>query len=289
MQEMRTTSRSELAAHMRIICAVCLLMFGVTVAGDAPIVAEIGGTRMSMDDFRLILRAMRDRQGIENSLDTLTKAGRSRILERLVDQRVYTAAARQQGIDQLPDVKVLVDQAVAEVLARAYVDAKMKEVVTTDDTLRAFYTTHPDEFRTVARVKARHILLQTKEQADEVLAALKRGEDFASLAAQKSLDPNTRNVGGELGWVPRGLMVKPFEDALFSLKAGQVGGPVQTGYGFHVIRVDEVDESRLPEFDNIREAVRQRVMAAALEKSRQELRTRYHVKVYQDVLATMEK
>jgi len=118
---------------------------------------------------------------------------------------------------------------------------------------------------------------------------LKAGADFAALAAQKSVDANTRNKGGELGWIPRGLMVKPFEDALFALKVGQIGGPVRSGYGFHVIRADEVDASRLPPFEEIRDAVRQRVIAADIERLRQQLRSRYQVKVHQDVLATMEK
>ena len=274
---------------LRALAALCLLGLGVTAAGDAPVVAEIGGSRITMDDFGLILSAMRDRNGLANSLDTLTRTGRSRILERLVDQRVYTAAARQEGVDQQSDVKVLVEQAVAEVLSRAYLDARSKQVVTTDDTLRAYYAQHPDDFRTVARVKARHILLQTKTDADEVVAVLNAGADFASLAAQKSVDANTRSKGGELGWIPRGLMVKPFEDALFALKVGQIGGPVQSGYGFHVIRADEVDASRLPPFEEIRDAVRQRVIAADIERLRQQLRSRYQVKVHQDVLAAMEK
>jgi peptidyl-prolyl cis-trans isomerase C len=289
MRETLTTSRRTPTALVRVLAAVCLLWLGVTVAGDAPVLAEIGTSRMTMDEFRLILRAIRDREGVANSLDTLTRAGRSRILERLVDERVYSAAARQEGVDQQPDVKVLVDQAVAEVLSKAYVDAKAKQVVTTDAALRAYYAQHPDDFRTVARVKARHILLQTKAEADEVITALGAGADFATLAAQKSRDPNTKNNGGELGWIPRGLMVKPFEDAVFSLKAGQIGGPVQTGYGFHVIRVDEIDESRLPSFEEVREATKQRVIAAAIEQLRKDLRTRNRVKVYQDVLATMEK
>jgi peptidyl-prolyl cis-trans isomerase C len=274
---------------LRGLAVVYLLGLGVTASGDTPVVAEIGTNQMTLDGFRLILRAMRDRDGIANSLDTLTRAGRSRILERLVDQRVYTAAARQEGIDQQPDVKVLVEQAEAEVLAKAYLDARSRQVVTTDDALRAYYAQHPDDFRAVARVKARHILLQTKSDADEALAALKGGADFAALAAEKSVDANTRNKGGELGWVPRGLMVKPFEDTLFSLKTGQIGGPVQSGYGFHVIRADEVDEGGMPPFDEIREAVRQRLIAADVEQLRQQLRTRYHAKVYPDVLATMEK
>lgn len=271
------------------LAALCLVGLSLTAAGDVPVVAEIGGSRMTLDDFRLILRAMRDRDGLVNSLDTLTRAGRSRILERLVDQRVYTAAAHQEGVDQRPDVKVLVEQAVAEALSKAYLDARAKQVVTTDDALRAYYAQHPDDFRSVARVKARHILLKTNAEADEVVAALNAGADFAALAAQKSVDANTSSKGGELGWIPRGLMVKPFEDALFALKAGQVGGPVQSGYGFHVIRADEVDASRLPAFEEIRDAVRQRVIAADIERLRQQLRSRYQVKVHQDVLAAMEK
>lgn len=86
-------------------------------------------------------------------------------------------------------------------------------------------------------VRASHILVQTKEQADEVLANIKEGKDFAQIAEQVSLCPSKRD-GGDLGFFGRGMMVKPFEDAAFELKEiGDVSQPVETQFGWHLIKL----------------------------------------------------
>ena len=86
-------------------------------------------------------------------------------------------------------------------------------------------------------VRASHILVQTKEQADEILADIKSGKDFAQIAGEVSLCPSGRD-GGDLGFFGRGMMVKPFEDAAFELKEiGDVSQPVETQFGWHLIKL----------------------------------------------------
>jgi peptidyl-prolyl cis-trans isomerase D len=123
------------------------------------------------------------------------------------------------------------------------------------------------------RVRARHILIavspdapktkrdEARAKAEQVLAQLNKGADFTKLAAQNSDDPGTRDRGGDLGFFERGQMIKPFEDAAFSLKPGQLSAVVATRYGFHIIKVDEVKpahtdtlaQARLRVIDLIRE------------------------------------
>lgn len=97
------------------------------------------------------------------------------------------------------------------------------------------------------QVRARHILVQTREEAEQVLARLSAGEDFEALAAELSTDETNRENGGDLGWFARGMMVAPFEEAAFALQPGEVSGVVETTFGFHIIRVDERDANRLLE------------------------------------------
>jgi peptidyl-prolyl cis-trans isomerase D len=86
-------------------------------------------------------------------------------------------------------------------------------------------------------VWARHILVKTEADAAIVINRIKSGEDWTKVAAEVSQDTSTKDLGGDLGWFPRSKMVKPFEDAAFSLKIGEISAPVQTDFGWHVIQV----------------------------------------------------
>jgi peptidyl-prolyl cis-trans isomerase C len=126
----------------------------------------------------------------------------------------------------------------------------LKKIAASPQELDAFYQAHKDKYVQEEAVHARHILIrvapdaspeddkQAKEKATAVLVKGKNGEDFAQLATEYSEGP-TKDKGGDLGTFGRGQMLKPFEDAAFSLKAGEIGGPVRTKFGYHIIKVEE--------------------------------------------------
>ncbi|HEY2107999.1 MAG TPA: peptidylprolyl isomerase, partial [Candidatus Binataceae bacterium] len=139
-----------------------------------------------------------------------------------------------------------------------------------------------------ARVRARHILIaatpeapqktrqQAQAKAQQILDQLKKGADFAKLAAQDSDDPGTRDRGGDLGFFERGQMIKPFEDTAFNLKPGQLSGVVATRFGFHIIRVEEVKAAHIDTLVQSRprivELIRERSgKKAAIEAQRADL------------------
>ena len=152
----------------------------------------------------------------------------------------------------------------------------------TDERLAQYYEDHKEEFRQDEQVRARHILFKVAQQAAaedeakvraEVEAALQRiraGEDFAEVARQTSQDPSSTQQGGDLGFFTRGAMVKSFEDVAFALRPGEVSDPVRTEFGYHLIKVEEVQEAGYRPLEAVREELRGRLSA---EEARQQAAT----------------
>jgi peptidyl-prolyl cis-trans isomerase D len=140
------------------------------------------------------------------------------------------------------------------------------EVDVSEEEIKAHYEANIEEFVVQSQVKARHILIrvppdagpekteQARKKAAEVLAKAEKGDDFAELAKQYSEGP-TAKKGGDLGFFPRGRMIKEFEDAAFSLKPGELSPVVRTQFGFHVIKVEDVKEERVRGLDEVRTAI----------------------------------
>jgi len=128
----------------------------------------------------------------------------------------------------------------------------------TDADLRAAYEKDKSRLEVAEKRHAHHILITGKDDAaaqalaQQVLAQLKSGKDFGELAKQYSQDPGSAQNGGDLGWAERSTFVKPFADALFGMKVGEIAGPVKTQYGYHIIRLDEIQAGKSKSFEEAR-------------------------------------
>jgi peptidyl-prolyl cis-trans isomerase D len=151
-----------------------------------------------------------------------------------------------------------------ETLALQYLQVNLADIAAgvqvTDDALRKFYDESAADRNAVPeRRRASHILIETgsdpaaaKAKAEALLARIKAGEDFAGLARESSDDPGSKTAGGDLGWAPREAYVKEFSDALFAMNKGEVRGPVQTQFGFHILRLDDIEAPHVRSFDEVR-------------------------------------
>ncbi|WP_256757198.1 peptidylprolyl isomerase [Cohnella sp. WQ 127256] len=123
--------------------------------------------------------------------------------------------------------------------------------------LQGYFEKNKETFATTPKeVKASHILLQTQEEADAVLAELKAGKDFATLAKEKSQDPGSKDAGGDLGFFGRGMMNEGFETAAFALAKGEMSDVVSAESGFHIIKVTDIKEPVIPTYDEVKDEVK---------------------------------
>ncbi len=151
-------------------------------------------------------------------------------------------------------------------LAYVELDAKQlgEKVKVTDADLQAFYQQQADNYVQAEQREAAHILIKpagsdakaeaaAKAKAEDILKKIKAGADFAKMAKEYSQDPGSAKQGGELGWVQRGVMVKPFEDALYAIpEKGDVVGPIKTKYGYHIIKLEGIKKREQQPFDAVK-------------------------------------
>lgn len=189
---------------------------------------------------------------------------RKNIAERLIEQELVLQSARETGVYEDAEfknqLKMMTDNLAYNFAIKNAIDAELSE-----DILKAEYERVKPTFKH-AIVHARHILLKEEDQAKAVIAELNGGKDFAELAKEKSIGPSKDN-GGDLGYFKQQDMVKPFADAAFSMEAGAHSqAPVQTQFGWHVIKVEDKKWSQEPTFEQLEENLRQSLSQGIIQK-----------------------
>ena len=147
-----------------------------------------------------------------------------------------------------------------------YFDKTVKDTVS-DAEAKKFYDSQVGSAKVDEEVRARHILVESKEKARELFEKVAYGTDFAELAKQNSKDPGSKDQGGDLGYFSRGQMVPQFEEAAFKLQKGEVSQPFETQFGWHILKVDDRRAGQVAPFD----AVKERIVAAIIHQKAQQI------------------
>lgn len=136
----------------------------------------------------------------------------------------------------------------------------------TEEEMQKYYDENKEMLATPEQVKASHILVSTKEESEAILAQLNTGADFAQLAKEKSIDPGSKDNGGDLSYFAKGKMVKEFEDAAFSLPVGQMSNVVQTEHGFHIIKVTDKKAAVTPTFEEKKSEIKETLVMQEVQE-----------------------
>ena len=201
-----------------------------------------------------------------------TEERQQAVKEELINREVLVQAAQKRGLDKNAEVAAQMDMARQAVLVRALFESEVKANPITDLDLQKQY----EDFKKSMgenEYKIRHILVDKEDDAKAIISELGKGADFAKIAKDKSKDPGSKDNGGDLDWGPSARYVKPFADAVTSMKKGQLTtAPVKTDFGYHVIRLDDVRPLKVPAFDELKEQFRQRAQQQQVQKLVMELR-----------------
>jgi peptidyl-prolyl cis-trans isomerase C len=189
-----------------------------------------------------------------------TPDGKQKLLDRLVEEKVWMRDADANGVTKRPDVIRQIEASKRDLLIRTWVNEVMaKNAPPSDSEAKVYYDAHKDEWKTPANVTLKHIQLKTQADAKRVLGLAKaKGADWDKLVKQYSADTLTKVNGGSLGTATRdggfvGLGVQvALVDSAMALGAGKIGGPWKTDKGWHVVKVESVREESIRDFDQVR-------------------------------------
>jgi peptidyl-prolyl cis-trans isomerase C len=203
---------------------------------------------------------------------------RSQIKQELINREVLAQEAKKQGVGLDPEVKEQLDMQNQLVLIRALIANYSKKNPVTDAAVKAEYDKVKAETSGEKEYHARHILVDTEDEAKAIIAKLKAGEKFETLAKQ-SKDTGSAENGGDLDWSsPKGY-VPEFSAAMTKLDKGQITEtPVKTQFGYHVIKLEDVRNAQLPSYDEVKDKIKQSLEQQKLLAYQQELMKKAKIK-----------
>lgn len=233
------------------VAAVALTLFAVpSLAADDPVVATVGTTQIHLSEVA------RTQQQLPDPYRTYPlQMLYPDLLDMVIDRHIAAAEARKQGLADDPAVKETMARIEDQLLQRTLLDRHVDKVLT-DEVLKVRYDKMVAETPPSDLVHARHILVDSEAEAKSIIEQLGKGADFIKLAEEKSTGPS-KSKGGDLGYFGQGEMVPEFATAAFALKPGEVTQtPVQTQFGWHVIKVEDRKKAEAPTFEEAREELK---------------------------------
>lgn len=247
-------------------CAIALPVY----AQNAATVNGKAISQKSLDDFVKLLVS----QGATDNPQL-----REQVKQEMINRQVFVQAAEKQGIAKQPDIQTEMELARQGILVRALMADYLQKNPVTDATIQAEYNKIKKEQAGNQEFNVRHILVENEQTANDLLAQIKSGKlKFEDAAKKNSKDPGSAERGGELGWAPPSNYVAPFADAVSKMKKGQLTDkPVQTQFGWHIIKVEDTRPVEFPPLDQVRPQLEEMMRQQKLSDYQKQLRDKAKV------------
>ena len=264
-------SSLRLMRAVSFVALIATLSTGSVLAQDAivadpnAVVATVGGDVITEADLAFAAEDM-----AQDLAQMPPEERRAFLVRILIDMKVMSKAARDAGMDQTEIFAQRQKYLEERALRRAYFNEAIASAVT-EEAARAEYEAFAQQFEAEDEGRASHILVEDEAKANELKAELDGGADFATLARENSIDPGAAN-GGDLGFFGRGMMVQPFEEAAFALaNPGDVSAPIQSQFGWHIIKLAEKRKSAPPSFEQVASQIQNQLLMRSFTEKVDEL------------------
>jgi peptidyl-prolyl cis-trans isomerase C len=228
---------------------------------DKVVLATVNDKTITLADFQTALSALPPQQQL------VALQNRQDFLDSLVKRELVHQEANRHQLENDPEVVAVLEKLKKEVLIQAVLRKVIEEVGEVDDVeAERFFLDNKEKFKTPEKIKASHIVLKSEDEAKTTLADLKKGQDFAALAKERSIGPRA-SQGGYLGRISRGEMPTEFDDKAFDLTVGDLSEVVKTPFGYHIIKVSEHIPPRQLSFADVSQQIQNRLRAERQQKA----------------------
>lgn len=222
---------------------------------DNKVLATVEGREITQRDLdNAIARFPKERQSY-----FMNEEGKKQLLDQIISFELVYSYAKDNGVENDPLYIAQLEAAKKEILTQAAINKVLAEVKVTDEEVRAYYEANQQYFKSEESVTAKHILVDSAEQAEEIKNKIDAGMNFEMAAMQFSSCPS-KEQGGNLGNFTRGRMVPEFEAAAFELAVGEVSEPVQTQFGYHIIKVEEKNEGSVKPLEEVYPIIQREIL-----------------------------
>lgn len=270
-----------------------ILLAAIAILAVAVVVLAVLLMQQPQDDRSVVATVNGDEITRDQLFDSMFARGGQEALENLITRKLIIQEAEKKGITVSEEevdgeVRSIIDDSfqgseedfiaaldfyglnMEDFREDAYLNllvrkVAMDEIDLSETAAREFYDENSALFQQSEEVEARHILVESREEAEDILALLDAGEEFEVLAAEHSLDTSNKDSGGYLGFFGREMMIIEFEEAAFNLEIGDISEPIQTDFGFHIIEVLDRREELEVEFEDVREEVMDMMLETEME------------------------
>ncbi|MBE0425099.1 MAG: peptidylprolyl isomerase [Nitrospirae bacterium] len=253
-----------------------------------PYLAEVGNVKITQADLKRELKNLPEfaQKLFEGS------SGKERFLDELVKKELLYQEAVKKGLDKDPEFRSKVEDFKKITLIGQLLEKEIElKTQVTDQDVKDYYEKNKEDFADITQIRASHILVRTEGEAKKILERLKKGEDFAKIARDNSIDTGSAKNGGELGFFSSGQMVPEFERAAARLKVGELSEPVKTQFGYHIIKVTDKKAGKPLEFKEVQNLIFQRLTAekqkAFFDSYIEGLKKSYKVEINRDALSKL--
>jgi peptidyl-prolyl cis-trans isomerase C len=219
------------------------------------VLATVEGREITQRDLdNAIARFPKERQSY-----FMNEEGKKQLLDQVISFELVYSYAKDNGVENDPVYIAQLEAAKKEILTQAAINKVLADVKVTDEEVKSYYEANAQYFKSEESVTAKHILVDSLEQAEEIKNKIDAGMNFEMAAVQFSSCPS-KEQGGNLGNFTRGRMVPEFEASAFELAVGEVSEPVQTQFGYHLIKVEEKNEGSVKPLEEVYPMIQREIL-----------------------------